>query len=230
MKHSLDFKMILASSIHDMKNSLGLLNHQIEALMEAYRDTFPELMKSLAKIEYQASRVNNDLIQLLSLYKMGADIYPLRIEENDVLEFLDEQLLRHRPVAEHLGILLVLNAPAESLLYFDAALVAGVLNDVIINALKHARHQIQIRAYPEGRDWIIEVEDDGPGYPPALLEKDFKVAGESHFDSGSTGLGLYFAHEVAMLHQVGAHQGSIALDNQGPLRGGRFRILIPASS
>lgn len=60
MKNNFDFH--LASCIHDMKNAISLILNSIEQLnTDSQKDT----KKHLANLNYEASRLNNDLIHLL---------------------------------------------------------------------------------------------------------------------------------------------------------------------
>ena len=47
------------------------------------------------------------------------------------------------------------------------------------------------------------------------------------FETGSTGLGLYFADVVAHLHIAGGKTGHIHLNNGGSLGGGCFSLVLP---
>ena len=47
------------------------------------------------------------------------------------------------------------------------------------------------------------------------------------FETGSTGLGLYFADIVARLHQAGDATGCIRLSNDSRLGGGCFTLELP---
>lgn len=73
-----------------------------------------------------------------------------------------------------------------------------------INASGPRVPKVTTRAHVDG-DWtIIQVEDDGPGVPPALAARIFEplVTGRS----GGTGLGLALARRIAA-----AHGGTISL-------------------
>jgi hypothetical protein len=72
------------------------------------------------------------------------------------------------------------------------------------------------------RACMITVEDDGPGFPDFLLAQGNSAQCGISFETGSTGLGLYFAGVVARLHKTGnddnPHCGSIHLNNGGRSR------------
>ena len=89
-----DFSMVMASAVHDMKNSLSMLLHSLEMIS----DELPEEMKNSGKVatlQYEAERVNNDLIQLLGLYRIENDKLSIHIDEHYVRDFLEEQAARY---------------------------------------------------------------------------------------------------------------------------------------
>jgi signal transduction histidine kinase len=66
----IDFSFVLASSVHDMKNSLGMLLHTLSAMMENSPPKDAEQARFFSTLEYEAARINGELVQLLSLYRM----------------------------------------------------------------------------------------------------------------------------------------------------------------
>ncbi|WP_413693290.1 hypothetical protein [Psychromonas sp. KJ10-2] len=64
----LDFSTMLATSIHDMKNSLAMVLQSIEDLDLADNLTTTQ-HKSVSNLHYQTSRINSTLMQLLALYR-----------------------------------------------------------------------------------------------------------------------------------------------------------------
>jgi hypothetical protein len=51
---------------------------------------------------------------------------------------------------------------------------------------------------------------------------------EIDFQTGSTGIGLYFSRIIAALHDSGGRKGTIAISNGGALGGAVFELRIPA--
>jgi len=223
-----DFSLVLASSVHDMKNSLGMLLHSLEIMI---RDTTVQdeaQAKHFATLQYEASRINTELIQLLSIYKMDNDGMPLRIDEHYVVETLEEQVARNDMLLETRGLTLEIDCDEDLPWYYDSELVGGVVNNILVNGARYCKSRMRLSASIEDDQLVISVEDDGGGYPPSMLgsnEQSFKKS--VSFTEGSTNLGLYFAQEVARMHRRDDLVGAIELGNGGELGGGLFKIYLP---
>ena len=77
------------------------------------------------------------------------------------------------------------------------------------------------------RTMTIKIEDDGRGYPEAMLTKSHEELCDFELSQGRTGLGLFFAKLIANAHSQGDKVGSIALSNGGSLGGSVFEVKIP---
>lgn len=73
---------------------------------------------------------------------------------------------------------------------------------------------------------VMRVEDNGPGYPAQMQHSGSQASGLD-FHTGNTGLGLYFAAQVARMHGNGERHGYTQTDNQGIDNGGRFSLFLP---
>ncbi|XOZ34781.1 sensor histidine kinase [Halomonadaceae bacterium KBTZ08] len=227
MSNELEFSTVLASTVHDMKNSLGMLLSSLDEV----RDSVSEEVRGsspFTALEYEAQRMHGDLIQLLSLYRLSEDKLSATVEEQLVSDFLDEQQAHHRPLVEGLGIQLKVHTdPEAEQAYFDAQLVSGVLTNVINNAIRYANSELHLNARSDN-DWLVlSVEDDGPGYPEHMLAVDFSGSERVDFSTGSTHLGLYFAERMAGMHATGNRQGFTHLRNGGELGGSVFELWLP---
>lgn len=227
-KDTLDFTSILASAVHDMKNSLSMLLNSLEEVTELCQPSTAEGAGKLAQLQYEGKRLNGQLVQLLTLYKIGKSQYLLNPDEHDVGEFLEEATLHHRELFALRGVALTVEAPEELAWFFDRNLVHGVLNNVLNNAYKYTRDRVTVSAQVEDGMLALHVCDNGEGYPESMISgfADPQRTGVS-FSSGSTGLGLFFSQQVAALHQHRQRRGHIALDNGGIAGGGRFSLFLP---
>ena len=220
-----NFSMVIASAVHDMKNSLGMLLHSLDSLREEFGDTLSGSTR-FNTLQYEAERVHSDLIQLLGLYRIGEQTLSAHSDEHYLPDFLAQHLARHRPLLDGHGLGYSI-AAGEINGFFDEDLLTGVLNNTINNAIRYTRSEIRLTAEQRDEFLVIGVEDDGEGYPEHMQKTGAVDLKPVDFNSGSTSLGLFFASSVARLHEEGGRHGFIKLHNQGTLGGGVFEIWLP---
>lgn len=225
----ISFTDLMASSIHDMKNSV---NVQVDALEQIAHDAKArgdlDAFNSLVVVIAQAHRVNANLIQLLSLYKFGKSTYPLDIRELSVAELIEESVLQIRSVLDFKGIQLTVDCPAHLDWYFDRDLMTGVLLNALNNACNYTHDRIHVAACVADGLLTLRLEDNGPGYPAQMLNLDPVAANKGvNFFNGSTGLGFYFSAQVAHLHQNQGRHGTLRIENGGAYGGGCFVVTLP---
>jgi len=181
-------------------------------------------------MQYEIQRLNNSLIRLLSLYKAEKSQLSANIDYQAIEDVLDEVATTHEILLNSRGIHLYTESEEGLFWAFDRNLVAGVLDNVINNAFRYAQYTVKIRAFTENGYLVLQIEDDGRGYPPSMLinenkQPEFKQ--EIDFKTGSTGLGLYFSLMVAGMHVNNDKKGFISVMNGGSLGGGIFSIYLP---
>ncbi len=129
------------------------------------------------------------------------------------------------------NIVLDTEFPPELVWYFDEDLILGVVGHAINNAVHYTRDRILLQLIDAGEFLEVRVEDNGSGYPAAMLEAgDAALSGHNagaRFSTNSTGLGLYFSNEVARMHKNRGRVGSVRLENGGRLGGGCFVLRLP---
>ena len=223
----LDFSTVMASSIHDMKNSLSMLLCTLDDITSVCGSTDCESSEKFTKLQYEGQRLNNHLIQLLTIYRLDQDEYSVNIRENDMEEFLEESVLQYDALLTPKGI--EITAVCEDGLsgYFDRELVAGVVNNVVNNAYKYSKDKIRLSGSRQDGYVVISIEDNGSGYPPVMLCENSTLQTDISFNTGSTGLGLYFSSLVARSHSEKGKQGYIRCSNDGIDGGGKFSIFLP---
>ncbi|MCF6323516.1 MAG: HAMP domain-containing histidine kinase [Gammaproteobacteria bacterium] len=226
----LDFSAIMASSVHDMKNSIQLLLGTLDEVI----DELPAEAKSHARIlraEREGRRINDQLIQLLTLYKAGNTQQSLRLSEHSVDEFLEELHIENHELLALRGIELSIKCDEALVWFFDRELLKGVINNLITNAQQHTRNKIQLNAAIYDKKLRISVDDNGPGYPEVMLKRygtphDITPGDNSH-ESGGTGLGLFFSATIARLHKNRKESGYLKTSNKGIDGGARCTISLP---
>lgn len=218
------FSDILASIIHDMKNSLGMVINTVDEL--AAENEGAENRK-LSTLQHESKRLSNNLIALLSLYKMENERLEANIEEINVEDFLDEIVIDNRSLARSKGTTLEYACEDDLVGYFDEWLIRGVINNVIGNALRYTASRILIHAEMIDDQLVFSIEDDGRGFPQGMIDAQMAFNRSGSTSEGHTQLGIYFASMVARLHKNGDRTGYIELSNRQRLEGGCFSIRLP---
>lgn len=226
-QQGLDFSMVIASTVHDMKNSLALLiqahGQWVSQLPREHRGHAEQ-----GVIDYEFAHLNSMLVQLLGLYKLGVNQLPLRPDYHELDDFIEAQLAFHEEVLASRGIAARYEVDDFGLPgFFDRELIGSVVSNVIINAIRYARKDVLISAGQVGEQLVISVNDDGPGFPQHMIERQSDYVLGINQSSGSTGLGLYFAANIARQHQRKGVHGHIEIVNGGELGGGLFKIFLP---
>ena len=219
-----DLQLLIASSVHDMKNTLAMI---LDSADNAATDDADAREKALATLRYEASRLSNDLIHLMGVYRVNVNELPIAIDECEVMDLLMQQKLRNEVLLNKHGIRLEIDCDEYDEWYFDQELIGGVINNVIVNAVRYTKSQIKMSAKVEN-DWLcIKIEDDGPGFPPAMIENPAHDMKQIDFRQGSTSMGIYFASRVCAMHTREEEKGYIMLQNGGAFGGSVFNIFLP---
>lgn len=222
----IDFSFVLASSVHDMKNSLGMLLNTLSAMMINSPPKDAEQAQFFSVLEYEAARINGELVQLLSLYRMDENTMSVVIDEHHVFDTIDEQIARNDTLLISRQINVQVDCDSNLIWYFDNELIGGVLNNLIVNCARYSRERLLISATEENGFLCITVADDGQGYPDNMLMGELPQTSVS-FSSGNTRLGLLFTRKVLELHKSKKGQGYMNIANNGPLGGGVLKLYLP---
>ena len=231
MVKQIDFSTLMASSVHDMKNIIAAVSQAYESLVAQMP---PHLQQSpqVRLIESESIRLDAMLVQLLGMYKFEHGQLQLQADYCRVDELFEDlhnrhaELLGYRKVALHTE----LDEPdLEG--FFDRNLIATVLDNALGNALNHCRASIGLHAAMHDGMLQLSICDDGPGYPADMLGPvRRREASGIDRDSGTTGLGLYFAATIVAMHNQPGRQATLELDNSPQLGGACMHIGLPLPS
>lgn len=225
----MDFSDILASSIHDIKNSLCLILNNLDDLISNPENHLAD-PRQARLLQHEAQRANSSLIQLLTLYRLGNEQLVLRVSEQNLEDFFDEVVAESQAISQALNITISYRCDPSLIGYFDTDLVRGVLDSTIGNAYRYANSQILLSAEKDDDYLVIRVEDDGAGFANEDLPQwttDGTIPAQDADNPRRTRLGLYFASQIAQLHTAADKTGRVRLRNAHTLPGGCFELWLP---
>ena len=172
---TIDFSSVLAAAVHDMKNSLFLLIQSIETLSDSLSPQNTEAREQVASVHYEASRLNTNLVQVLSLYRAELESLPITVDESFVKDLVEDVVGSNALYVSQKNIKITIDVEDDLSWYLDSELIYLLLNDVIINAMRYGTSNIRVSASISDDEFMtLKVEDDGSGYPEAMLSKAMK--------------------------------------------------------
>ena len=205
------FMRRLKSALDGLRNFTGNAGHQLRTPLTVVRTqlalagraaTLAEAQAAAAKGDAALAHADRILTQLLLLAKVeaagssGPVTLPL-----DLAAFARDLTAEHIPAAAESGIDLGFEGQGPLAILAEPLLLGEALRNLISNAILHAGRgavvTVRVQLWPEGA--ALEVEDNGPGIPPAA-----RAAAVSRFARGDTqgpgmGLGLPVVEEIAAL-------------------------------
>lgn len=214
---------------HELRTPLTLILGPVERLLGSGGLDAGQRgwLETIARNARTLLRHVNDL---LDVAKLEAGKMAVHCDDVDLGHLTRLTAAYFESLAEERGIGFEVDAPASLRVRTDVEKVQRVLVNLLANAFKFTPDAGRIRmrlTWDDGRG-IVDIDDSGPGVPPALREVIFEPFRQAEQAStrrhGGTGLGLAIAREF--LHLL---DGTISV-GESALGGAAFRIVLPLPS
>jgi two-component system sensor histidine kinase KdpD len=218
------YNTLLNSVSHELRTPLVTIAGASSSLMEM-KSPENQFWRLLVGDIFSAAQQLNRLVKnLLDMSRLESDRLRLNLSWCDAADLVSVVLRR---LASDLSThkLVVHIQPDLPLVRIDFTLMEQALTNILLNSSQYAPAgtKISIQAQTGGQHLFFVIEDEGPGFPPNVLnnifDKFFRLPGSR---SGGTGLGLSISRGF-----IEAHGGSITAENRDP-NGARFTICLPA--
>jgi len=188
---------LLRDVSHELRSPLTRLNIAAELLRQK---AGPETAPAVDRIERETHNLDQLIGQVLAFSRVTSRSAAAR-EPVDLAALLgsvaDDAAFEGRAQ----GLQVDCDAPALPTITADESLLRSALENVVRNALQHARQRVAVSGRVEDRQVHIVVRDDGPGVAeddlPRLFEPFF-TGGQRR--PGGAGIGLAIAQRSVELH------------------------------
>lgn len=224
-------KALTADIAHELRSPLAVQKAQLEAMQDGIVPINQESLQTVVDQTNFLTRLVDDL-RILALVDAGE--IRLQLENIDLIKICSQVVERFTPQAGQQQIQLELintSSLNEVIINADADRIMQILGNLITNALHHTGKEgkIEVEINKNLNQAMVIVKDNGCGIPeediPHLFERFFKSDKSRNRDkSGSTGLGLSIARNLARVHG-----GDLTAQNNTD-RGAKFIFTIPLSS
>lgn len=187
--------------------------------------------RAVAVIERNALAQARLIADVLDVSRIASGVFAIRNDPVDIAKIIEMSLEALRPTAAAKN--LTLTCDVESSLPAvrgDFDRLQQVVSNLVANALKFTPSggRIEVRAAAIGDAIEIVVSDDGEGIVPEFLPFVFDRFRQGDARPtrrhGGLGLGLAIVH-----HLVQVHGGTVRAESDGPGKGARFTVTLPAA-
>ena len=220
---------LLRSISHDLRTPLTSISGNADALLHSYQALDDDSRTQMITDIYDDAQWLTELVEnLLAVTKISDGSVKLQLSDQVVDDIVAEALRhidRHAPehhITSDCGEL-------PLLVRADARLIMQLLINLVNNAIKYtpAGSHIEIRAFREAEQAVIEVSDDGPGIPDAQKAQVFEMfyTGSKRVADSRRSLGLGLSLCRSIVH---AHGGELTLRDHTP-HGCIFSFTLPLS-
>lgn len=210
----------VSDASHELRSPLASVRTRLEvALRQPANANWPVLASSVLSENMRMERMVRDLLFLARAESGTVMTASTTVDLDDiVLQEVESVRTFSRVPLDGSGV--------------SAARVTGhpdylrrVVANLLDNAQRHAVTAVVARVGVEGTNAVIRISDDGPGIPPADLERVFerftRLDDARTRTDGGSGLGLSLVREI-----VTDHGGTVALE-AGPTGGTIAVVRIP---
>jgi len=214
-----------ADAAHELNSPLSAIRVAVDVTLRQPREP-ARYVASLEHIRDQAGRLSVLTEGLLLLARKDARSLVLRCVPLSVDDLLEELYDRWQGPAKRADVTLEVEREAGTEIFGDPVLLGRLFDNLVENALHHAKTRVAVSSNLEGGVCVVWVEDDGGGFPPgrqpATVEQ-LRRGDSVPSRSGGTGLGLSIALAIAA-----EHGGTINLEH--PVGGLRTVVRLPVTS
>ncbi|WP_019414670.1 ATP-binding protein [Paenisporosarcina sp. TG20] len=219
----------LANISHELQTPITYLEGYANALENNLYQSEEEKKQYLQIIQLEASRMSKLVRDLFELAKMEEGKIALVFEEVDLVEVVENALLKTRMKAQAKEIQVEFNQSYDlPSIDADGVRMEQVLINLIENAIRYTENgQVKIQLTSFSDTIKVMVEDTGIGIPPEhipfLFERFYRVEKSRSREFGGTGLGL------AIVKQLVELQGGTITVNSKVGKGTCFELEFPVA-
>ena len=219
-----------ANASHELRTPLARLRAEVEIALLRTRSA-AEYRQALERVHEDALDMSSLVDNLLSLARAEAGRETTVLSAVDVESLIDTSVKEWSPIAERLGVRLLVRTPQQKRHLFvlgDRLSLLRLLRIWLDNACKFTPvgGTVTFSASEEADEVLLAVEDTGIGIAPEhqtrVFERFYRVPIASSRPNGGAGLGLSLAAWIAEQHHT-----RIVLES-APGRGSRFHVRLPA--
>ena len=213
---------------HELRTPLTLIHAPLSRVLKSLSPTDGNFL-SLKSVYRQSQRMKNLINMVLDVRKMEVNGNRLQVEPHSLNEWIENLAQDFVPEGEAKRVSIRYRFdPRVGVVSFNKDKCEIILNNLLINALKHSPEETDITIASElltgGERVRVSVTDRGCGLQHVDMNKLFVRFYQGGNEQSGTGIGLSYSKILAELHG-----GSIGACNNGDGPGATFFFELPAT-
>jgi heavy metal sensor kinase len=197
----------VADAGHELRTPLTLLRTELELALR-HAESADDLREAVKRSSVEVDRLVQLAEDLLLIAQSNAGRLALRIEPLDTADLLASTASRFEWRAQETGRRITLDPGGDTSLRGDRVRLEQALGNLIDNALRHGRGDVELSTAGSNSTVELHVADHGPGMPAEFIDRAFERftrADVARGHGGGTGLGLSIVRMIAEAHGGAAH-------------------------
>ncbi|MET7764045.1 ATP-binding protein [Streptomyces sp. NPDC005393] len=202
-------RKFVADAAHELRSPVAAVRAELEtATRHPHADAsarLPELLEETVRL----GRLVDDLVRLARLDATSGTPRETEIDLDDLVA-AEVRRLHSRP-----GAAVTCGHLRPARIRGDPDALSRAVRNLLDNAVRYARHRVEVTLETAGGEAVLCVRDDGVGIPPADRERVFdrftRLDDARSRDAGGSGLGLAIVRDVAT-----HHGGRVSVEDGGP--------------
>lgn len=192
-------KRMMVDLSHDLKTPITSIQGFAQALVEGRGEDDERQKRYLTYIYNKSSQVTKLIQNMVELLKVDSPDFILRMERQELGEFIREIVADSYGEIEQKNFVLHLNVPEQEVVAkYDPELLSSVVHNLISNALIYnpPGTHLRVEVTDSETEVAVEIADTGVGIPEELwstLFDPFVRGDKARTATGGTGLGLSIA-------------------------------------
>lgn len=223
-------KDFVANASHELRTPISSIRGYVETLLDGALEDEAVGRKFLERALTNVIRLETIVNDMLDLSKLESRDKGLSLRYFDPLAVVNNLIGEFEETAhkKNLKLFSKNELPADFKLFADWYQFEKALINLVENAIKYTeKGQVCIRMTVHDKNFVLSVEDTGPGINPddlsRIFERFYRVDKGRSRQQGGSGLGLSIVK-----HVMDIHKGSVHVESE-PGKGTRFILTFPAT-
>lgn len=219
----------LAVLAHELRNPLAPLCNGL-SILKQHPATEPTLLRTVSMMDRQMAHLVRLVDDLVDVSRISRGRFELRRQKVLLSSVLASAVEASRILIDAREHELVIDLRVHNLVVDgDPDRLAQVFSNLLSNSAKYTDRggRISLVLDCEGGEAVITVEDTGIGIPQSALEQVFDMFAQVRSPEAPAmeGLGIGLSLVKSLVEM---HLGSVQAFSEGPGRGSRFTVRLPA--